>query len=304
MGKIVVALGGNALGNTVDEQIENSKIAARSISDLIEEGHQVVIAHGNGPQVGIISKLMNTNGFQMPLVECSAMSQGYIGYHLTQCIKNELQSRKIERNVCTILTQVMVDENDPAFQNATKPIGNYYIKEEAIRLMEEIGKKYVDDSGRGWRLVVPSPKPVDICEKEIIKMLVDSGVVTIACGGGGIPVLSFKDSTTGIEAVIDKDFAAAKLAELINADYLFILTAVDQVKINFNKPDEKSLVNITIAEAKQYITEGHFAPGSMLPKIEAALSFVEYAPNKKSIIGSLQKASEAINGKSGTTLQS
>ncbi|MBV1708481.1 MAG: carbamate kinase [Erysipelothrix sp.] len=304
MGKIVVALGGNALGNTVDEQIENSKIAARSISDLIEEGHQVVIAHGNGPQVGIISKLMNTNGFQMPLVECSAMSQGYIGYHLTQCIKNELQSRKIERNVCTILTQVMVDENDPAFQNATKPIGNYYIKEEAIRLMEETGKKYVDDSGRGWRLVVPSPKPVDICEKEIIKMLVDSGVVTIACGGGGIPVLSFKDSTTGIEAVIDKDFAAAKLAELINADYLFILTAVDQVKINFNKPDEKSLVNITIAEAKQYITEGHFAPGSMLPKIEAALSFVEYAPNKKSIIGSLQKASEAINGKSGTTLQS
>lgn len=304
MGKIVVALGGNALGNTVDEQIENSKIAARSISDLIEEGHQVVIAHGNGPQVGIISKLMNTNGFQMLLVECSAMSQGYIGYHLTQCIKNELQSRKIERNVCTILTQVMVDENDPAFQNATKPIGNYYIKEEAIRLMEETGKKYVDDSGRGWRLVVPSPKPVDICEKEIIKMLVDSGVVTIACGGGGIPVLSFKDSTTGIEAVIDKDFAAAKLAELINADYLFILTAVDQVKINFNKPDEKSLVNITIAEAKQYITEGHFAPGSMLPKIEAALSFVEYAPNKKSIIGSLQKASEAINGKSGTTLQS
>lgn len=304
MGKIVVALGGNALGNTVDEQIENSKIAARSISDLIEEGHQVVIAHGNGPQVGIISKLMNTNGFQMLLVECSAMSQGYIGYHLTQCIKNELQSRKIERNVCTILTQVMVDENDPAFQNATKPIGNYYIKEEAIRLMEETGKKYVDDSGRGWRLVVPSPKPVDICEKEIIKMLVDSGVVTIACGGGGIPVLSFKDSTTGIEAVIDKDFAAAKLAELINADYLFILTAVDQVKINFNKPDEKSLVNITIAEAKQYITEGHFAPGSMLPKIEAALSFVEYAPNKKSIIGSLQKASEAINGRSGTTLQS
>lgn len=304
MAKIVVALGGNALGNTVDEQMENSKIAAKSITDLIEAKHQVVVAHGNGPQVGIISKLMNASGFVMPLVECSAMSQGYIGYHLAQCLKNELHSRNIEKNVCTVLTQVLVDVNDPAFQNATKPIGNYYSRDEAFRLMEETGKKFVDDSGRGWRMVVPSPRPIDICEKECIKLLTDSGIVTIACGGGGIPVQNSKESITGVDAVIDKDFAAAKLAELIDADYLFILTAVDRVKINFNKPDEKALDMLSIAEAKQYIDEGHFAPGSMLPKIEAALSFIEKSPNKKAIIGSLQKAREAISGESGTTLKS
>lgn len=304
MAKIVVALGGNALGNTVVEQMENSKIAAKSITDLIEAKHQVVVAHGNGPQVGIISKLMNASDFVMPLVECSAMSQGYIGYHLAQCLKNELHSRNIEKNVCTVLTQVLVDMNDPAFQNATKPIGNYYSRDEAFRLMEETGKKFVDDSGRGWRMVVPSPRPIDICEKECIKLLTDSGIVTIACGGGGIPVQNSKESISGVDAVIDKDFAAAKLAELIDADYLFILTAVDRVKINFNKPDEKALDMLSIAEAKRYIDEGHFAPGSMLPKIEAALSFIEKSPNKKAIIGSLQKAREAISGESGTTLKS
>lgn len=302
MSKIVVALGGNALGNTVSEQIANSIVAAKSITDLIEGGHNVVVAHGNGPQVGIISKLMNANDFEMPLVECTAMSQGYIGYHLTQCIKNELSDRKIEKEVCTILTQVLVDANDSAFQNATKPIGNYYSEEDALKLMENTGKKYVEDSGRGWRLVVPSPRPIDICEKDTIKLLVDSGIVTIACGGGGMPVLNSEKTITGIDAVIDKDFAAAKLAELIDADYLFILTAVDRVKINYNQPNEKSLINLTILEAKQYIDEGHFAPGSMLPKIEAAVGFVQNSPNKKAIIGSLQKAREAIDGTSGTKI--
>ena len=245
---------------------------------------------------------MNANDFEMPLVECTAMSQGYIGYHLTQCLKNELSDRKIEKEVCTILTQVLVDANDSAFQNATKPIGNYYSEEDALKLMENTGKKYVEDSGRGWRLVVPSPKPIDICEKDTIKLLVDLGIVTIACGGGGMPVLFSEKTITGINAVIDKDFAAAKLAELIDADYLFILTAVDRVKINYNQPNEKSLINLTISEAKQYIDEGHFAPGSMLPKIEAAVGFVQNSPNKKAIIGSLQKAREAIDGTSGTKI--
>lgn len=304
MSTIVVALGGNALGNNATEQLENAKIAAKSITDLVEAGHNIVIAHGNGPQVGIIKKLMDTSDFGMPLAECTAMSQGYIGYHLTQCLKNELNARKINKEVCTILTQVLVDENDPAFQNPTKPIGNYYSDEEAAKLMAETGKKYVDDSGRGWRLVVPSPIPMDICEKQAIKQLTDSGVITIACGGGGMPVVIRDDNIIGVEAVIDKDFAAAKLAELIGADCLFILTAVDQVKINFNKADEKSLKDITIAQARQYITEGHFAPGSMLPKIEAALAFVESMPNRKVIIGSLQQAREAIKGNSGTVLTS
>ena len=211
---------------------------------------------------------------------------------------------KIEKEVCTILTQVLVDPNDSAFLNPTKPIGNYYSEDVAMKLMAETSKRYVEDSGRGWRMVVPSPKPIDICEKKTIKMLVDAGIVTIACGGGGMPVSNASGILVGVEAVIDKDFAAAKLASLIGADCLFILTAVDQVKINFNKPDEKALTNITIAEAKKYILEDHFAPGSMLPKIEAALSFIEGSQHRKAIIGSLKKARDAINGDSGTTLVS
>ena len=302
MSKIVVALGGNALGNNVIEQIENSKIAAISIVDIVEGGHKVVVAHGNGPQVGIISKNMNENGVEMPLVECTAMSQGYIGYHLAQCIRNELKARGLTKEVCTILTQVVVDNSDPAFDNPTKPIGSYYDETEALALMQETGKKYVEDSNRGWRLVVPSPRPIDICEKNVIRTMVELGAITIACGGGGMPVVLKGDSIYGIDAVIDKDFAAAKLAELIEADFLFILTAVDQVKINFNKPNEQALTKITISETRQYISEGHFAPGSMLPKIEAALSFVQIAYGKKAIIGSLFKANEALLGRSGTTL--
>lgn len=300
--KIVVALGGNALGNTVSEQIENSKIASKSIVDLIEGGNHVIVAHGNGPQVGIISQYMNKDAFKMPMVECTAMSQGYIGYHLAQCIKNELKLRFINKEVCTVLTQVLVDEHDEAFNHPSKPIGNYYSESEAKQLMSETGQIYVEDSGRGWRLVVPSPKPVDILEKEIIKQLVDSDAITIACGGGGIPVLLKENAYVGVDAVIDKDFAAAKLAELVDADCLFVLTAVDQVKINFNKPNEMALKDINSIEARRYISEGHFAPGSMLPKVEAALSFVLSSASKRAIIGSLQYAKDAIEGKSGTSI--
>jgi len=302
MSTIVVALGGNALGNNVTEQLENANIAAKSIADLIEQGHNVVIAHGNGPQVGVIKQRMDAGEFIMPMPECTAMSQGYIGYHLTQCLGNELRVRKINKQVGTMLTQVIVDKSDNAFNNPTKPIGNYYTESEALELMNETGKKYVEDAGRGWRLVVPSPKPVDICEKQVIKMMVDEGIITIACGGGGMPVVYEDGYLRGVDAVIDKDFASAKLAELISADVLFILTAVDQVKINFNKPDEKSLPSLTIEEANKYIAEGHFAPGSMLPKVEAAIAFAASGSDKKAIIGSLEQAGLAIKGESGTVI--
>ena len=304
MSTIVVALGGNALGNNVVEQLSSAKIAAASIADLIEQGHKVVIAHGNGPQVGVIKQRMDAGSFEMPMPECTAMSQGYIGYHLEQCLKNEFSARSLDKQVGCVLTQVLVDKSDPAFGAPTKPIGNYYSEEEAKKLMAETGKTYVEDSGRGWRLVVASPKPVDICEKQMIKLLVDHGVVTIACGGGGMPVVQEDGKLCGIDAVIDKDFASAKLAELINADFLFILTAVDRVKINFGKPNEESLAKVTIPQAKQYIAEGHFAPGSMLPKVEAAMSFVGSGANKKAIIGLLEKAALAIKGESGTEIVS
>ncbi|MCL2575572.1 MAG: carbamate kinase [Defluviitaleaceae bacterium] len=302
MATIVVAFGGNALGNNVKEQLENAKIAAKSVADLIEGGHNVIIAHGNGPQVGVIKKLMDAGDFVKPMPECTAMSQGYIGYHISQSICNEFVMRGIKKEVATVLTQVVVSKDDPAFSNPTKPIGNYFNEADAKKLMTETGQKYVDDAGRGWRLVVPSPMPMDICEKHTIKLLVDNGTIVIACGGGGMPVLNENGVLRGIDAVIDKDFSAAKLAELISADCLFILTAVDQVKINFGKPDEKPLDKINIAQAMQYITEGHFAPGSMLPKVEAAVGFVKSGKDKKAIIGSLEKAAQSIKGECGTTI--
>ena len=302
MSKIVVALGGNALGNNVSEQLSNAKIAAKSIVDLVSQGHDVVVAHGNGPQVGVIKQRMDAGDFTMPMPECTAMSQGYIGYHLSQCLRNELKARKISKNVATILTQVVVDKNDPAFSNPTKPIGNYYSESEAAQLMAESGKKYVEDSGRGWRLVVPSPKPIDICEKDTITKLVDADVITIACGGGGMPVIMDGEQLSGIDAVIDKDFASAKLAELISADELFILTAVDRVMLNFNTPEAKALECITVDEAEKYVSEGHFAPGSMLPKVQAAIAFASSGSGRKAIIGSLEQAEQAIKGESGTAI--
>jgi carbamate kinase len=308
MAKIVIALGGNALGDTAADQLEKSAIAAKSIVDLIAAGNQVVVAHGNGPQVGQI-RLAFENGFKaktapfMPFPECTAMSQGYIGYHLQQSIGMELAARGMaDIPAVTMLTQVIVDENDPAFGNPTKPVGGYYTEEAARELMQKTGDKYVDDAGRGWRRVVPSPKPVDIYEKTSLRALIAAGEVVIACGGGGIPIVRRASRYEGVDAVIDKDFAAATMADLVDADILIILTAVDRIFVNFNKPDQKELTEITVAEAQKYSAEGHFAPGSMLPKVEAACLFAAGRSGRRSIIGSLEKASLALSGQSGTTI--
>lgn len=305
--KIVIALGGNALGNTPKEQHELVKETAKPLVDLIVEGHQLIIAHGNGPQVGMINNAMDAasrlvNTPEMPLPECGAMSQGYIGYHLQNAIREELRHRQINKDVVSLVTQVVVDEHDPAFAHPTKPVGQFYSEEQAKDLADAKGWQMVEDSGRGYRRVVPSPKPVDVVEKDVVKTLSDSGVVVITVGGGGIPVVRRGDALDGVPAVIDKDFASAKIAELVDADYLFILTAVDRVMINYNKPNQKALEQITVAEAYQYIDEKHFAPGSMLPKVQAAIQFVDGKPKRTAIIAALDKAKAAIQGASGTKI--
>ena len=281
MAKIVIALGGNALGNTPAEQLELVRQTAKPIVDLIEAGNQVIIAHGNGPQVGMINLGMSTAAeagaikSDMPFPECGAMSQGYIGYHLQNSIANELAARGIQKTVGTLVTQVLVDEKDPAFQKPSKPVGAFYDKATADKIAAERGYTMVEDAGRGWRQVVPSPKPVDVVEKDMVNALVDAGFVVITVGGGGIPVVKKDGRLVGTPAVIDKDFASAKLAELIGADMLVILTAVDRVAINWGKPDQKELAEMTVAQAERYCGEGHFAPGSMLPKVQAAMSFAK-----------------------------
>lgn len=302
--KIVIALGGNALGNTPAEQQELIMQTAKPIVDLIADGNQVIIAHGNGPQVGMINLGMSTAAnagaikSDMPFPECGAMSQGYIGYHLQNGIINELAARGIEKNVATVVTQVLVDENDSAFQNPTKPIGAFYTKEQADAIAAEKGYTMVEDAGRGYRQVVSSPKPVDVVEKNVIKTLVDSDAVVIAVGGGGIPVIKKDNKYQGVVAVIDKDFASAKVAELLSADMLVILTAVDRVAINWGKPNQESLEQMTLSQAQKYCDEGQFAPGSMLPKVEAAMGFARSGGT--AIIASLDKAALAIKGESGT----
>ena len=304
MKKIVIALGGNALGNTPAEQLVRQ--TAKPIVDLIEEGNQVVIAHGNGPQVGMINLGMSTAAeagaikSDMPFPECGAMSQGYIGYHLQNSIANELAARGIQKTVGTLVTQVLVDEADPAFQKPSKPVGAFYDKETADKIAAERGYTMVEDAGRGWRQVVPSPKPVDVVEKDMVNTLVDSGYVVITVGGGGIPVVKKDGRLVGTPAVIDKDFASAKLAELIGADMLVILTAVDRVAINWGKPDQKALAEMTVDEAEKYCGEGHFAPGSMLPKVQAAMSFAKAGGT--AIIASLENAAAALRGESGTRI--
>ncbi len=306
MKKIVIALGGNALGNTPAEQLELVRQTAKPIVDLIEEGNQVVIAHGNGPQVGMINLGMSTAAeagaikSDMPFPECDAMSQGYIGYHLQNSIANELAARGIQKTVGTLVTQVLVDEADPAFQKPSKPVGAFYDKETADKIAAERGYTMVEDAGRGWRQVVPSPKPVDVVEKDMVNTLVDSGYVVITVGGGGIPVVKKDGRLVGTPAVIDKDFASAKLAELIDADMLVILTAVDRVAINWGKPDQKALAEMTVDEAEKYCGEGHFAPGSMLPKVQAAMSFAKAGGT--AIIASLENAAAALRGESGTRI--
>lgn len=308
MEKLVIALGGNALGNTAAEQLQLVTETAKSIVDLIAAGNEVVVAHGNGPQVGMINLGLSTAAeakaikADMPFPECGAMSEGYIGYHLQQAIGNELASRGMDKPVATIVTQTVVSADDPAFQNPTKPVGAFYDRETAERIAAEKSYTMVEDAGRGYRQVVPSPKPFDIVEKASIKALVDAGHVVIAVGGGGVPVIRDNGKLSGTPAVIDKDFGSELLAELLDADMLVILTAVDQVAINFNKPDQKGLDKLSVAEAKEYIAQGQFAKGSMLPKVEAAVKFVESKPGRKSLITSLAKAKEALAGKAGTVL--
>ena len=306
MKKLVIALGGNALGNTPYEQLKLVQETAKPIVDLIEAGNQVVIAHGNGPQVGMINLAMSTAAnakaikSDMPFPECGAMSQGYIGYHLQNSIQNELKARGIAKSVATVVTQVLVDENDPAFQHPSKPIGAFYSKEEADRIAAEKGYTMVEDAGRGYRQVVPSPKPVDVVEKDMVNTLIDAGHVVITVGGGGIPVIEKEGKLLGVPAVIDKDFASAKLAELVKADALVILTAVDRVSINWGKPNQQALESMTCEEAERYCKEGHFAPGSMLPKVQAAMSFAR--TGGEAIIASLENAAAALRGESGTKI--
>ena len=307
--RIVIALGGNALGNTLPEQMAAVKITAKAIVDLIEEGCEVVVAHGNGPQVGMINNAMaaltreNPKQPNTPLSVCVAMSQAYIGYDLQNALREELRNRNITNiPVSTMITQIRVDADDPAFQNPSKPIGHFMSKEEADIAAEKYGYIMKEDSGRGYRRVVASPKPAEIIEIGAIRSLVDSGQLVIACGGGGIPVTLQGNHLKGASAVIDKDFASCLLAKELNADYLIILTAVEKVAINFGKPEEKWLDSITVSEAKQYIEEGHFAPGSMLPKVQAAVEFAQSKPGRNALITLLEKAKDGIQGKTGTAI--
>lgn len=304
--KILVALGGNALGNTPTEQKEAVKITASAIAGLVNEGYKIIVCHGNGPQVGMINLAMSAGAEvndkvpYMPFAECGAMSQGYIGYHLQNALENEFIKEKIENPVVSLVSQVMVDAEDPAFSNPTKPIGDFYSEEEAKKLEEEKGFVMKEDAGRGYRRVIASPKPVDIVEKRAITSLYNSGCVVVAAGGGGIPVIMENDEYVGVDAVIDKDFSSAKLAELVDSDVLVILTAVEKVAINFGKENQEDLDHLTVEEAEKYIGEDQFAKGSMLPKIEAALEFVTSKNGRKAVITSLENAKEALSGKTGT----
>lgn len=310
MSKIVIALGGNALQSknsapTAEGQLEVVKNTCERIADICSQGYEVAIVHGNGPQVGRIllaSETAKDVTPAMPFDVCGAMSQGYIGYHIQQALRYALNIRNINYPVLTVATQMIVDEKDPGFTNPTKPIGPFYTEEEAKALQEEKGYSMKEDAGRGWRRVVASPIPKRIVEIEAIKNLWDSSIV-ISCGGGGIPVVERMNGTLeGVAAVIDKDFAAELLAEQVDADTLMILTEVEKVAINWGKPDQKNLDHMSLAEAAQYVEEGQFAPGSMLPKVEAAMKFARTYPNKKAIITSLDKAIDALEGKTGTVI--
>ena len=307
--RIVIALGGNALGNTLPEQMTAVKITAKAIVDLIEEGCEVVVAHGNGPQVGMINNAMSALSREdpsqpnTPLSVCVAMSQAYIGYDLHNALREELLNRNItDIPVTTMITQIRVDAEDPAFNAPSKPIGHFMTEEQAKIAEEKYGYIMKEDAGRGYRRVVASPKPAEIIEIGAIRSLVDSGQLVIACGGGGIPVTLIGNHLKGASAVIDKDFASELLAEELNADFLIILTAVEKVAINFGKPEEKWLDDITTDDARKYMDEGHFAPGSMLPKVQAAVKFADSKDGRNALITLLEKAKEGILGKTGTRI--
>mgnify|MGYP000260094868 FL=1 len=311
MKKLVIALGGNALQEagkpaTAQAQLEVVEKTSEYIADIVERGYEVIVAHGNGPQVGRIviqNEVASASTPAMPFDVCGAMSQGMIGYHIQQGLSKVLRHRGINKNVVTIVTQVVVDKDDPKFKAPSKPIGPFYTEEEAKAIAAEKGYTMKEDAGRGWRRVVASPLPVEIVELDAVKTLNDAGFVVVTVGGGGIPVVRNEaGDLEGVAAVIDKDLASEKLARDMDADALVILTAVEKVSINFKKPDQKDLDRMSAAEAKQYIKEGHFAPGSMLPKIEAALNFVESKSGRIAIITSLDKAVDAIEGRAGTTI--
>ena len=312
MGKrIVIALGGNALGSNLPEQMAAVKQTAKAIADLIEDGHQVILSHGNGPQVGMIQKAMAEltrsepdKYIPCPLSVCVAMSQGYIGYDLQNALREELLDRGVQKGVATVLTQVEVDPADPAFAHPTKPIGAFMTREEADKLVAERDYQVIEDAGRGYRRVVASPRPQSIVEIESIRDMVEAGLVVVACGGGGIPVFKTEGHhLKGAAAVIDKDFASCVLARQLEADTLIILTAVEKAAVNFGKPDQKWLDALTPEEAERYMAEGHFAPGSMLPKVQAAVEFARSAPGRSALITLLEKARDGVAGKTGTVIR-
>ena len=305
MSRYVISLGGNALGNNAEEQKELLKEVAKPIVDLIAKWNEVIIVHGNGPQVGMINlAFSNDNVPDMPFPECGAMSEGYIGYHIQNAIDNRLHELGIHRPVTTIVTQVLVDKDDPLFKNPTKPIGKFYSKQESEEIAAKTGYIFKEDAGRGYRRVVPSPLPIDIIEKESICKLVENNNVVIYAGGGGIPVIKTDDNRLeGVAAVIDKDYASAKVAELTHSDYLVILTAVDNAYVNFNKENQRALGVMTQTEMKELIEQGHFAKGSMYPKIDACLKFLDANPQSTAIISSLDKADLALQEKAGTIIK-
>ena len=304
MAKYVVSLGGNALGNNPEEQKQALIRVASAISDLLVSNNQVAIVHGNGPQVGMINLAFETSKEtpNMPFPECGAMSEGYIGFHIQNALYNCLKEKGINKTVSTVVTQVLVDEKDPLFNSPSKPIGSFYSKEEAEQIAKEKGYIMKEDAGRGYRRIVPSPLPIDIIEKESIKALLDDGQVVICAGGGGIPVINKNNKLEGVAAVIDKDYASAKLAELIDADYLVILTAVDYVSINYKKENEMVLTNATKEMMENYLEQGHFAKGSMYPKVQAVLNFLK-GNKKTAVIASLNNAEEAFKLKAGTIIK-
>lgn len=305
----VVALGGNALGDTPEEQLELVKSTAENITNMVSEGINVVVSHGNGPQVGMINAAFEAASRDpenkvpfVPLPECGAMSQGYIGYHLTQALLGEIRLRGLNRSVANIVTQTVVDENDPAFDDPTKPVGAFMDKEEAEEYAKEIGCAIKEDAGRGWRRVVASPQPVRIVEFDAICELLDAGFVVVAGGGGGIPVIERGSAYEGVPAVIDKDRSSAKLAADLGVDTLVILTAVEKVFVNFGKPDQRAIDTMTVEEAERYIEEGQFAPGSMLPKVQACIEFVRAHPEGQALITSLECAAAGLRGETGTVI--
>ena len=304
MAKYVVSLGGNALGNNPIEQKQALIKVAEAITDLIMDNNEVAIVHGNGPQVGMINLAFETSKEtpNMPFPECGAMSEGYIGYHIQNALYNSFKENNVNKSVVTLITQVLVDPQDPLFLHPSKPIGSFYNKEQAEQINKEKGYIMKEDAGRGYRRVVPSPLPIDIIEKESIKSLLDNGQVVICAGGGGIPVIKQDNKLEGVAAVIDKDYASAKLAELIDADYLVILTAVNNVCLNYGKENEVVLKDVKKGDIAKYLEEGHFAKGSMYPKVQAVLNFLN-GNNKTAIIASLDNAKEAFKLKAGTIIK-